>query len=100
MSNKLDTNNNYIHIIIALNNKTMTPTNRKQFDCIESDIVYPLGSGDYKLIAKLDREYVSHQLNMLHGVSRINNKYVILMPIHNNQLWYQHDSDTWLIEFK
>jgi hypothetical protein len=73
--------------------------NRKIYDHIESNIVYPTHD-DYKWIAKLDPEYVKEQLNMLHGVKYINNKYVVLMPIHDGQLWYQHDNITWLIEPK
>lgn len=67
---------------------------------IESNVVYPIDGGKYRLIARLDAKWVAQQLRMRFRVDYINNKYAIVITVYDNieQIWYQHDDKTWLIE--
>lgn len=74
-----------------------TIENRLGYRVVESNLVYPLDN-EYRMLCKLDAEFVKHELLREFSAERINNKYAVLMS--NGQIWYQHDSCTWLIEKK
>lgn len=74
----------------------MKPTNRKCYDTLESDIVYPLDQG-YCYIAQLDKKWVEFRLRCM-GVRTINNKYCVALESNNGQvlLVTNHDGEYFL----
>ena len=71
--------------------------NRTGHRVVESNLCYPLDSG-YRMLCKLDAEFVRYELLREFAAERINNKYAVVMS--NGQIWYQHDDNTWVIDKK
>lgn len=76
----------------------MQVVNRITHRTIESNLVYPnwTNKQEYRVVGKLDKDFVLDYLQHTFGVDSINNKYAIL--ISYNMLWYQHDSSTFMLE--
>lgn len=68
-------------------------TNRIERRTVYSDCVYPDWNNrdKYKVIGKLDKDFVETLLNVMFDCDDIANKYAIQMP--DNVLWYKHDFD-------
>ena len=66
-------------------------TNRIEHRTVYSDCVYPdwINRDKYKVIGKLDKEFVEEELERLFVCKDIANKYAIQMP--DGVLWYRHD---------
>lgn len=65
--------------------------NRIERKTMYSDCVYPdwTNRDKYKIIGKLDKEFVQECLEMLFECDDIANKYAIQMP--DDIIWYKHD---------
>lgn len=81
---------------------------------IESNLVYPITYSDtpgWRLAKKLDPDYVKETLKEKLNVDYINNKYAVLVPVHDvdyntlsnewqhrlSEVWYQLDNTTYQI---
>jgi len=78
--------------------KNFKVINRIIHKSIESNLVYPnwTDKREYKLLGKLDAEFVKDFLQREFEVDYINNKYAINIP--NGTLWYQHDNSTFILK--
>jgi hypothetical protein len=71
------------------NNKMIT--NRVEHKTVYSDCVYPdwTNRDKYRVIGKLDIDFVKDELDRLFDSDDIANKYAIQMP--DGVIWYKHD---------
>jgi hypothetical protein len=70
----------------------------KSYDSISSSLVYPLDKG-YYYDFQIDNEWVEWHLMSQHGVSRIDNKYVVELRTNsgNTILVVNHDGKHYVI---
>lgn len=65
--------------------------NRIENKTLYSNLVYPnwTDRDQFKIVGKLDKEFVHEELERMFECTDIANKYAI--QIDNNVLWYKHD---------
>jgi hypothetical protein len=76
----------------------MEVINRKEYDTITSNLVYPAfyDKKSYQILGKLDNDYVTEYLVSVFDARYIGNKYAIKMD--NGLLIYRHDNSYYLLK--